>query len=59
MATRSLILVRHGQYDLNSHEQLEGPLTKLGREQAVITGVYSPDQSLVQPYECRNLRMIS
>lgn len=34
MGTRTLLLVRHGQYDLTSG----GKLTQLGREQAAVTG---------------------
>lgn len=39
IATRHLILVRHGQYNLNGKTDEERTLTELGREQARLTGL--------------------
>lgn len=39
IATRHLILVRHGQYNLNGKTDEERQLTELGREQAKLTGL--------------------
>jgi serine/threonine-protein phosphatase PGAM5 len=39
IATRHLILVRHGQYNLNGKTDEERQLTELGREQARLTGL--------------------
>lgn len=39
IATRHLILVRHGQYNLNGKTDEERYLTELGREQARLTGL--------------------
>lgn len=38
IATRHLILVRHGQYNLNGSSDLQRSLTQLGRDQAQVTG---------------------
>lgn len=37
-ATRHLIFIRHGQYNLNASSDSERYLTKLGRDQAALTG---------------------
>lgn len=37
-ATRHLILVRHGQYEMNHSESDKKVLTEIGRQQAVATG---------------------
>ena len=39
-ATRHLILIRHGQYNLKGKTDPERYLSDLGREQAVLTGHY-------------------
>lgn len=39
VATRHLILIRHGQYNLSGKNDLEKSLTTLGREQAKYAGV--------------------
>jgi len=48
VATRHLILVRHGQYNLDGKTDIERTLTDLGREQARLTGLRLKELSL--PY---------
>lgn len=38
METRTLYLIRHGQYDRTDTDELGGSLTENGREQALLTG---------------------
>ena len=47
-ATRHLILIRHGQYELNHSESDKKILTELGRQQALATGERL--KSLGRPY---------
>lgn len=48
VATRHLILIRHGQYNLKGETDSERTLTALGREQARLTGLRLKDLGL--PY---------
>ena len=45
-ATRHLILIRHGQYNLKGKTDPERYLSDLGREQAVLTGHYFSEHGI-------------
>ncbi|XP_049793637.1 serine/threonine-protein phosphatase PGAM5, mitochondrial isoform X1 [Schistocerca nitens] len=49
-ATRNLILIRHGQYNLSGETDAERVLTELGRKQAALTGQRLKE--LDMPYTC-------
>ena len=48
-ATRHLILIRHGQYNLKGKTDPERYLSDLGREQAVLTGHYFSEHEIQGP----------
>lgn len=55
MPTRTIHLIRHGQYHSKTDNELNGSLTDLGREQAALVGAVLIDTPLTQIH-CSSLR---